>query len=119
MSSTTRGQQIQVYCEIIWGKADYDIDIETDDWVSYVGIVKKDFGTAFGPPLTITGLCKSSEHVWKELDRMLGTWARHKQTGLPMTNDQKLDIFGGPYGQNRGILETFLAVKQEKGLESA
>ena len=42
---------------------DYDIDIETDDWISYYAVVNKDFGHSFGPPLTITGTCNSESHV--------------------------------------------------------
>ena len=69
-------KRIQASCEIIWGTGDYDIDIETDDWISYMAIVKRDFGTSLGPPLTMTGLCRSSDHACRELDRMLGVWAR-------------------------------------------
>jgi len=39
-------------------------------------VVKKDFGSEFGLPLTVTGLCNSSKQAWRDLDRMLGVWAR-------------------------------------------
>lgn len=34
--ASAQGQRIQASCEIIWGTGDYDIDIETDDWISYI-----------------------------------------------------------------------------------
>jgi hypothetical protein len=43
--TSAEGQRIQTYCEIIWGKGDYDVDVETDDWETYYGVVKRDFGT--------------------------------------------------------------------------
>jgi hypothetical protein len=89
--SSPQGQRIQAYCEIIWGEGEYDINVETDDWVKLMGVVKKDFGSYFGPPLTITGICNSVEHAWNELDRMLDAWASQIQTGQPMTRGQKLD----------------------------
>lgn len=110
------GQRIQASCEIIWGKGDYDIDIETDDWTTYWAIVKRDFGTSFGPPLTMTGICDSSDHAWRELDRMLRVWARQVLSGQPMTKDQSLEIFGGPRGQNKAILELFLDELSKRGV---
>ena len=83
--------------------------------MNYIGHVKRDFGLEFGPLLTATGLCNSREQVWKELDRMLG----QIQTGQPMTKDQKLDILGGPNGQNKAILERFLAALEKRGMELA
>ncbi|KAF4765437.1 hypothetical protein HAV15_003257 [Penicillium sp. str.  len=59
--SSPQSQRIQTSCATIWGNGDYDIDIETDDWVSYYAVVKKDFGDSFGPPLTITGICNSGK----------------------------------------------------------
>ena len=117
--SSAQSQRIQAYCEIIWGRGDYDIDIETDDWEKYSGVVKKDFGLEYGPPLTMTGLCNSSEQVWKELDRMLGAWATQRQTGQKMTKDQKLDIVGGPNGRNKAVLESFLAESERRGTKPA
>jgi hypothetical protein len=55
----------------------------------------------------MTGLCKSDEEAWAELDRMLGVWARQVQSGQPMTKAQRLEIFGGPRGKNKKILEEF------------
>lgn len=73
--SSNQGQRIQTNCQTIWGPGDYDVDVETDDWTSYYAVVKRDYGTSFGPPLTITGICHSEDHAWRELDRMLGAWA--------------------------------------------
>lgn len=117
--SSAQGQRIQAYCETIWGKGDYtyDIDVETDDWETYQAFVKKDFGLEFGPLLTATGLCNSSEHVYRELERMLGAWARQKQSGRPMTKEEHLNIFGGPSGQNRKVLEEFGKALEERERE--
>ncbi|KAH9205558.1 hypothetical protein DL95DRAFT_87728 [Leptodontidium sp. 2 PMI_412] len=51
------GERIQANCKIIWGDGDYDLDLETDDWVEYACVVKRDLRTSFGPPLTMTRLC--------------------------------------------------------------
>lgn len=87
--SSIRGQRIQANCKIIWGNdSDYELDVENYDWVNYAGVVKKDFGDCFGPPLTMTTLCCSSEAAWNELDRMLRFWAAQVQRGTPMTKDE-------------------------------
>lgn len=109
-----QGERIQASCRIIWGPGDYDIDVKTDDWVYYQAAVCQDFGTFFGVPLTMTGLCRSYEHARDELDRMLRVWARQTQTGLPMTKEKVLEIFGGPGGNNRGTLEMFMDEKERR-----
>ena len=113
-----QGQRIQANCKIIWGDADYDLDVETDDWVTYTCVVKKDHGLCFGPPLTMTGICNSEGQAWRELDRMLGVWARQVQGGQPMTRAQSLEIFGGPNGRNTFVLEKFLDEVERRGLGS-
>lgn len=40
--SSTEYQSIQANREIIWGKGDYEIDIETDNYVNYYAFVKRD-----------------------------------------------------------------------------
>lgn len=105
--TAAQGARIEANCKIIWGDGDYDLDVETDDWVEYACVVKRDFGLCIGPPLTMTGLCNSAEQAWRELDRMLGVWARQIQGGHPMTKAQSLEIFGGPNGRKRAILEKF------------
>jgi hypothetical protein len=55
----------------------------------------------------MTGICNSEEQAWRELDRMLGVWAKQVQSGKPMTKAQWLEIFGGPNGRNTFILEKF------------
>jgi hypothetical protein len=112
----TQGARIEANCKIIWGNGDYDLDVETDDWVAYACVVNKDFGSHFGPPLTMTGLCNSAEQAWRELDRMLGVWARQIQGGQPMTKAQSLEIFGGPNGRNRAILERLHDVAEKRGI---
>ncbi|EED18754.1 hypothetical protein TSTA_124730 [Talaromyces stipitatus ATCC 10500] len=108
-------ERIQSNCRIIWGPGDYDIDIESDDWETYYAVVKRDDGTSFGPPLTMTGVCQSEEHTWRELDRMLDVWARQIQSGQPMTKDKVLKIFGGPKGQSRAILKQYFAEAEKHG----
>jgi hypothetical protein len=115
--SSTQFQRILASCEIIWGKGDYDLDVETDDWVTYWAVVKKDLGTSFGPPLTMTGACGSDGHAWRELDRMLHLWAEQKRSGQPMTDDQRLEIFGGPSGRNKPILRQFIARMNEREMD--
>jgi hypothetical protein len=95
-------------CKIIWGNdCDYDFDAETDDWVNYSCIVKKDFGLSLGPPLTMTGLRPSAEAAFAELDRMLELWAKQIKRGTPMTKDESLNIFGGSKGEYTHVLSQF------------
>ncbi|KAJ9195779.1 hypothetical protein DTO164E3_6614 [Paecilomyces variotii] len=112
--ASARSRRILARCEIIWGKGDYDIDLETDDYTTYWALVKRDFGTKFGPPLTMTGLCGSENAATRELDRMLGIWAQQVQSGQPMTDDQSLEIFGGPHGDNKWILKQFIDMLNKK-----
>jgi hypothetical protein len=108
-----QGKRIQDLCKALWGNYEYELDIETDDWEVYQCIVRKDFGSSFGPPLTMTGLCNSEDEAWNELERMLGLWATQVQSGQPMTMAQRLNIFGGPKGENRNILELFEKERSE------
>ena len=102
-------KRIEANCKIIWGnECEYDLDIETDDYVNYTCHVKRDFGTSFGPPLTITSVCRSSEAAWAELDRMLKLWAKQVKRGTPMTRDERLEIFGGPKGEYKNLLSELL-----------
>jgi hypothetical protein len=74
--SNDRGQRIEANCKIIWGNdSEYDLEMETDDYVHYYCFVRKDFGSSFGPILTMTNVCNSSEAACTELDRMLELWA--------------------------------------------
>ena len=114
--SSEQAKRIEANCKIIWGDDIYDIDLETDDYIWYTCIVKKDFGDAFGPPLTMTGLCHSSEHAYRELDRMLKIWAGQVKIGQPMTKEQKLDVFGGPNGRNKPILRKLIAEMEKRGI---
>ncbi|KAM3560912.1 hypothetical protein BBAD15_g7986 [Beauveria bassiana D1-5] len=102
-----QGQRIKRNCELIWGIGDYDLDVETDDWVNYVASVKRDYISYYGPLLTMTPCCPSPEAAWNELDRMLSLWAKQKLRGRPMTQDERLEIFGGPNGKMKPILRAF------------
>lgn len=74
-------QRMQANCKIIWGNdcEYYDLDEETHDDIHYACLVKKDFGTSLGPPLTMTTFCNSSEAAWTELEEMLELWANQVQ----------------------------------------
>lgn len=113
--SDVQGQRIEANCKVIWGNAfEYDLDIETDDYVNYICFVKKDYGTSFGSPLTMTCVCRSSEAAWAELDRMLRLWARQVQRGTPMTKDESLEIFGGPKGEHKNILSKVIDAREKR-----
>jgi hypothetical protein len=106
--SAEQGQRIQSNCRVLWGDEDYELDIETNDWMTYHCHVRKDFGSHFGPPLIMTGECNSSEKAGRELDRMLAAMAQQAKTREPMTKAQKLEVFGGPNGHNRKTVGAFL-----------
>lgn len=113
---SAQNERVQASCKIIWGEADYDFDLETDDWVTYAYVVRKDFGSRFGPPLTMTGICNSETHAWEELERMLSVWARQVQSGKPMTKSQSIEIFGGPNWRNSYILGKFIDEAERRGI---
>lgn len=106
---------IEANCKIIWGNNyEYDLDLETDDYEDYACVVRKDYETEFGDPLTMTSLCPSSEAAWAELDRMLEVWVRQVKRGTPMTKDESLQIFGGWKGKNSKILSEFIDLFEKK-----
>ncbi|XMA11509.1 hypothetical protein WAI453_004300 [Rhynchosporium graminicola] len=113
-----QGERIQGNCKIIWGDGDYDLDLETEDWVAFACVVKRDHGTSFGPPLAMTGLCDSAEQAWSELNRTLGVWAKQIQSGRPMTKAQSLEIFAGPKGRCKPVLEKLFDLMERKGIDS-
>jgi hypothetical protein len=76
--------------------------------VNHVCIVKKDFGSSIGSPLTVTGLCPSEEAAWNELDRMLKLCAESVMRGTPMSKHEKLNILGGRSGEGRNLLSRFI-----------
>ncbi|KAH8816320.1 hypothetical protein F5884DRAFT_852763 [Xylogone sp. PMI_703] len=116
---TDRAKRIEASCRIIWGDGVYDFDIETDDYITWFGYVKKDFGLDLGPPLTMTGLCNSEDRAWNELERMLGVWARQVQSGEPMTKAQAVEIFAGPNRGNKINIEKIYDLMEQKGIQSA
>jgi hypothetical protein len=83
---SSQGKRIEANCKIIWGEYhDYDLSIDTNDYVLYDCYVRKDFGTSFGPPLTMASASGSREKALNELDRILGLWAAQVKRGTPMT----------------------------------
>jgi len=116
MLSPARGQRIKANCKIIWGNdCEYDLEIDTDDYLNYMCHVKRDLGDSYGPPLTMTSLCYSSEAAWAELDRMLELWAKQVKRGTPMTKDERLEVFGGPKGKHRKLLSKFMDEREKRG----
>ncbi|KAF2793565.1 hypothetical protein K505DRAFT_375244 [Melanomma pulvis-pyrius CBS 109.77] len=104
----TQGQRIQEYCKKIWGAdKDFDLDIETDDYENYLCLVREDRGLSFGPVLTMTSLCYGPKEAWHELERMLYLWAKSVESGRPMTQEERLNIFSGPKGKHRKLLMEF------------
>ncbi|KAK1675965.1 hypothetical protein BDP55DRAFT_662811 [Colletotrichum godetiae] len=100
-------QRIEENCKTIWGDHVYEIDYETDDNEVFQYFVLRDYGSSFGPALTMTLLCHSEEAAYRELDRMLGIWAAQVRRGTPMTKEESLEIFGGPRGECKRVLEEF------------
>jgi len=92
----------------LWGDhCDYDVDFETDDYEHYSGVVKEDFGTSFGNIRLATSSVRGMDGAWNELDRMLCLLVEQKESGLPMTKEKELKIFGGPRGEHRHVLKMF------------
>ena len=61
----------------------------------------------------MTNVCNGSDRAWNELDRMLRLWARQVESGRPMTREERLEIFSGPNGAYRSLLETVMNKKAE------
>jgi benzoyl-CoA reductase/2-hydroxyglutaryl-CoA dehydratase subunit BcrC/BadD/HgdB len=76
-------QRWEANCKIIWGAdCDYDLEIE-DDYMGFPGsacaFVRKDFGTALGPPLLMTMMPRDGAAAIRELERMLAEIVMKKQ----------------------------------------
>jgi hypothetical protein len=48
---------------------------------------------------------------------MLCLWAQQVQSGQEMMKEQTLEIFGGPYRQNKAALGRFIDVLDKGGME--
>lgn len=59
----------------------------------------------------MTGVQNGSHRAWNELERMLRLWARQVESGRPMTREESLEIFSGPNGKFRKVLEAFMDKK--------
>jgi hypothetical protein len=114
--SSAQNQKVEANCKVIWGDGDFDYDLESEDGQCWY-VVKKDHGSFYGPPLTMTGCCDTPEKAWNELDRMLSKWAKQVQSGESMKKDEKLEIFGGPNGRNKNILKVFLREAEKRGID--
>jgi hypothetical protein len=110
-----RDERIFTNCEIIWGKGTYDLELEADDWETWWALVRRDYGSSYGGPLTMTGICSSEDDAWAELDRMLTVWAKQVQSGEPMTEDKGLEIFGGPRGEHKSHIRQFWGELRRRG----
>jgi hypothetical protein len=59
---------------------DFIIEYETDDYEYYSYFVKEDRGLSFGPPLTMTTLCRGQKEALHELERMLYLWVKRVES---------------------------------------
>ncbi|KAL0781998.1 hypothetical protein CaCOL14_003333 [Colletotrichum acutatum] len=82
-------QRVEKNCKIFWGDHDYEIDYETDDNMVFQYFVLRDYGSLFGPPLTMTFFCDSEEAAYRELDRMLVIRAAQVGRGTPTTKEER------------------------------
>lgn len=74
-------QRVEENCKTIWGGHDYEIDYETDNTMIFQYFVLRDYGSSFGPPLTMTWFHDSEEAAHRELNRMLVIWAAQVRRG--------------------------------------
>ncbi|KAF2471452.1 uncharacterized protein BDR25DRAFT_368293 [Lindgomyces ingoldianus] len=110
----TRYERIKENCKKIWGAdKEFEFDIETDDYEHYQCIVREDYGLRFGSPLVIASARNGPNKAWDELDRMLRLWARQVESGRPMTREEQLEIFSGPHGEHKRVLEDFMNRRDE------
>ncbi|KAK1917150.1 hypothetical protein P3342_011995 [Pyrenophora teres f. teres] len=71
MSTVQQQQRITANCEIIWGKREYDFDVETDEDYYYQILVREDCGTYWGETFTYTPMYVGLKSAWRESDIML------------------------------------------------
>lgn len=100
-TSSESGDNNLINCEIIWGKGEYELDIEGDYDEGFVCSVHRVYNDGDERPLIMTRLCKSSKKAWKELKTMLDCLAEQKKSGKPMTKEQKPVVFGGSDGRSK------------------
>lgn len=109
-----RAQRIKANCKRIWGATkDFEFDLDTD-YEHYSCMVREDHGDSFGSHLAMTHECNGPDGAWNELDRMLALWAGQVESGRPMTKEQTLDIFAGPHGEHRNVINLFLNEKARR-----
>jgi hypothetical protein len=53
----------------------------------------------------MTSLCDEPDGAWNELDRMLRIWAMQVESGREMNQNERLEIFSGPNGRFKNVLE--------------
>jgi hypothetical protein len=117
--TSTQSQRIVANCKLIWGKDDdYDLDIETDDWVTYTCYVKRIVEGVPGPLLMLAMASPSREAAWAELDRMLELQAKVVKRGTPMTKEERLEISGGPRGEYKALLSEVMEHAPSGDVES-
>ncbi|TID13003.1 Glycerol kinase [Venturia nashicola] len=113
-----RDERIEANTKIIGGDLDYRFDLIGSGDPSFFQIVVKKELAHKSESLTHTRFCKGSEQAWDELDRLLGAWARQRQSGQDMTEEERLDIFGnGLYvkdDENLRRFETSLEAIEKK-----
>ncbi|KAL3474859.1 hypothetical protein BJX99DRAFT_259946 [Aspergillus californicus] len=115
-TASTSAQRTQA-CQIIWGPGDYDIDLETDDWESFWGVIRREYENELDPyPLILTKICDSKEAAMEELDRLLHAWARQTESGKKQTTRETLEMLG--VDDTPAIMQ-FAAMLKESMLEES
>jgi hypothetical protein len=96
-------------CKKMWGDhCDFDIDYETYDHVHYYGYVKENLGDRYGQIRLATSSAMGTDGAWNEPNRMLRLLVEQNETGLPVTKEKELEIYGGPHGEHGEMLSKFM-----------
>jgi hypothetical protein len=91
--STEKADRIQTLCKKLWGDhCDYDIDYETDDYLSYYTYIKEDFGDRYGKLVWANLAGMSLERAGKDLERHLERMVREKSLNQTGPDVQELAV---------------------------
>lgn len=119
-NESLQAQRILTNCKKIWGAdKEFNIDLDCDGpWGDCQAFVREDGGLTLGPMLTMTNVCHGSKRAWNELDRMLRLWAQQVESGRPLSQEEALDIFSKPSGENRAVLGQFMTAVARGGVNA-
>jgi len=97
-------EPLSPYCRTIWGPGNYSLDIATDDYEWYQIIISDDLGDSIRTK-AMTPLCNGEDKAWAEAARMLTLMAECARSGVPMSREKRVEIFSGPRGEHRVVIE--------------